>query len=55
MRRMTEPLVQYSDTAHATYIYLEDVPFRHDRIDAYITVYRALDDDRIVGFMVGDR
>ncbi len=50
-------LIQYSDTAHATFVYLEgsDEGFRHDRINAYVTLYRALDDDRIVGFMVGDR
>lgn len=52
---MTKPLVQHTDTAHATYVYLEDVPFRHARIDDYVTLYRALDDDRVVGFMVGDR
>ncbi|MEE9394883.1 MAG: hypothetical protein V3W41_20535 [Planctomycetota bacterium] len=42
----------FSESGDCVFFYNEDVPYVRDRIDGLVTVYRAIDDSRIIGVQV---
>lgn len=46
------PGAYYSPEGDCVFVYNEDVAYDRDRIDELLTVYRALDDRRIVGLQI---
>lgn len=52
--RVDLPSGWYNASGDCVFVYSEDVTHRAERVDDRLTVYRAIDDDRIVGLKVKD-
>ena len=47
-----EPKPFYSQTNDAVYFYHEDADHHAERIDCWLTIYKAFDDERLIGFKI---
>ena len=47
-----KPALKYSAAGDCLFLYLEEGESYRDRVDGILTVFRAIDDDRIVGLQI---
>jgi len=52
MKREFEPRPYYSPESDALYFYCENEDYAAERIDCWLTVFRAFSDNRIIGFKI---